>query len=93
MTANDHPHDEPSLKEIPLNWRTLPRMPALMLIHLYQKLLSPALPSGTCRFHPTCSHYSFQAIAKYGLIKGGALSVWRVLRCQPFSPGGFDPVP
>jgi hypothetical protein len=93
MTTIDHQHAEPSLKEIPLNWRTIPRMPALILICLYQKLISPALPSGTCRFHPSCSHYSYQAIAKYGLIKGGALSVWRVLRCQPLSPGGFDPVP
>jgi len=94
MTAiNDHQHAEASPKEIPLNWRTIPRMPALILIRLYQKLISPALPAGTCRFHPSCSHYSYQAIAQHGLIKGGALSVWRVLRCQPFNPGGFDPVP
>jgi putative membrane protein insertion efficiency factor len=93
MTTIDHQHEEPSLKDIPLNWRTIPRLPVLFLIRLYQKIISPALPAGTCRFHPTCSHYSFQAIAKYGLIKGGALSVWRVLRCQPLNPGGFDPVP
>ena len=93
MQPTDHTHEEPSLRDIPLTWRTIARMPVLFLIRLYQKLISPALPAGTCRFHPTCSHYSYQAIAKYGLIKGGALSIWRVLRCQPFSPGGFDPVP
>ena len=86
-------HGEPSLREIPLTWRTLPRMPVLVLIRLYQRLVSPALPAGTCRFEPTCSHYSYQAIAKYGLVKGSALSIWRVLRCQPFNPGGYDPVP
>ncbi len=90
---HEHQHEDPSLREIPLNWRTLPRMPVLVLIRLYQKLISPALPSGTCRFYPSCSHYSYQAIARYGLIKGIPLSVWRVLRCQPFNPGGYDPVP
>lgn len=92
---HDHNHHspEPSLREIPFNWRTAPRFPALVLIRLYQRLISPALPSGTCRFYPTCSHYSYQAIAKHGLIKGTLLSIWRILRCQPFHPGGYDPVP
>jgi len=92
LTAHLHDH-EPALREIPIRLGTLPRLPVLALIRLYQLLISPALPAGTCRFQPTCSHYSYQAIARYGLIKGGALSVWRILRCQPFSPGGFDPVP
>ncbi|MGD2162420.1 MAG: membrane protein insertion efficiency factor YidD [Anaerolineales bacterium] len=86
-------HDEPSLREIPLTLSNLPRLPFLALIRLYQTLISPALPAGTCRFTPTCSHYSYQAIAKYGALKGLGLSIWRILRCQPFSRGGYDPVP
>ena len=87
-------HDyEPALREIPIRLATLPRLPVLASIRFYQLLISPALPAGTCRFQPTCSHYSYQAIARYGLIKGGALSIWRILRCQPFNPGGYDPVP
>jgi putative membrane protein insertion efficiency factor len=65
---------------------------ALGLIRFYQKLISPLLPSA-CRFYPTCSHYGYEAIAKYGLIKGGWLTVKRIARCQPFHPGGYDPVP
>ncbi|MBE7554243.1 MAG: membrane protein insertion efficiency factor YidD [Anaerolineales bacterium] len=65
---------------------------ALALIRFYQKFISPALPPA-CRFYPTCSHYSYQAIEKYGLIKGGWLAVKRLGRCHPFHPGGYDPVP
>ncbi|MGB2897521.1 MAG: membrane protein insertion efficiency factor YidD [Anaerolineales bacterium] len=79
--------------DIPITLTNLPRLPFLMLIRLYQKVISPALPTGTCRFEPSCSHFSYQAIAKYGIIKGGALSIWRILRCQPLHPGGYDPVP
>ena len=94
-TIDPHPHvhDEPRLRDIPLTWRTLPSMPALALIRLYQIGVSPILPGETCRFQPTCSHYSYQAILKYGALKGSLLSIWRILRCQPFNPGGFDPVP
>ena len=84
---------EPGLREIPLTLNNLPRLPALALIRFYQLTLSRGLPSGTCRFSPTCSHYAYQAIAKHGLIRGSGLAIWRVLRCQPFSRGGFDPVP
>lgn len=91
-TEHVHLH-EPALREIPLRLETLPRLPALALIRLYQSTLSRALPAGTCRFYPTCSHYSYQAIAKYGLLKGSGLAVRRILRCQPFNPGGYDPVP
>lgn len=90
----DHsPGAEPALRDIRLTVGNLPRLPVLALIRLYQLTISRALPAGTCRFFPTCSHYSYQAIAKHGLLRGGWLSVWRVLRCQPFSPGGYDPVP
>jgi hypothetical protein len=70
----------------------LPRLPLLALIRAYQLTISRALPAGTCRFYPTCSHYGYQAIAKYGLFKGGWMAIWRVLRCQPFNAGGYDPV-
>lgn len=83
---------EPRLKDIPPTWANLPRLPVLALIRLYQMTISRALPGGVCRFYPTCSHYAYQAIAKYGVWKGGWMAVWRVLRCQPFHPGGYDPV-
>lgn len=66
--------------------------PALTLIRLYQRLISPMLPP-TCRFQPTCSEYGYEAISTHGLFKGGRLAIWRVLRCNPFCKGGYDPVP
>ncbi|NMC11989.1 MAG: membrane protein insertion efficiency factor YidD [Chloroflexi bacterium] len=84
---------EPRLRDIPLNWRNIPRYPLLALIRLYQMTISRALPPNTCRFYPSCSHYGYQAIYKYGLIKGSLMTMWRVLRCNPFNPGGYDPVP
>jgi len=84
---------EPALREVPITLANLPRLPVLALIRFYQMTVSRVLPDGTCRFYPTCSHYSYQAIAKYGLVRGGGLAIWRILRCQPFNPGGFDPVP
>ena len=65
---------------------------ALLLIRFYQKFISPGLPSA-CRFYPTCSHYGYQAIEKHGFLAGGWLAVKRIGRCQPFHPGGYDPVP
>lgn len=64
----------------------------LGLIRLYQRTVSPALPP-SCRFVPSCSEYAHRAIAKYGLWKGGWMALKRVLRCHPFNPGGYDPVP
>ncbi len=61
-------------------------------IRLYQMTLSQVLPP-SCRFYPSCSEYTLQAIAKYGVLKGGWLGVKRILRCHPFHPGGYDPVP
>lgn len=63
----------------------------IFLIKVYQNFISPALPP-TCRFTPTCSEYTKQSIEKYGVIKGGILAVKRILRCNPFSIGGDDPV-
>lgn len=65
----------------------------LALIRLYQRTLARTLPANSCRFYPTCSHYGYQAIERYGVIKGGWLAVKRIARCQPFDPGGYDPVP
>lgn len=64
----------------------------LFLIRLYQRTVSEVLPS-TCRFYPSCSEYGYQAIARYGVLKGGWLAIRRVLRCHPLNPGGYDPVP
>jgi len=61
------------------------------LIRLYQMIISP-LKGQTCRFYPSCSEYSVQALQKYGLIKGSWKSIKRILRCHPFNPGGHDPV-
>ena len=63
------------------------------LIKFYRKYLSGLKGGPTCKFTPTCSEYAIQAIEKYGVLKGGILSVWRILRCNPFSKGGYDPVP
>lgn len=91
---HEHRHPtEPRLRDLPFNLLTLPRWGLLGLIRLYQKIISPALPANTCRFYPTCSHYGYQAIYKYGVLKGGVMAAWRVLRCNPFNPGGYDPVP
>jgi putative membrane protein insertion efficiency factor len=61
------------------------------LIFVYQKLISP-FTSPSCRFYPTCSVYARLAIAKYGILRGGMLSLVRVLKCHPFHPGGYDPL-
>jgi len=63
----------------------------ILLIRGYKKLISPMLPP-SCRFYPTCSEYSIQALEKYGVIKGGAKTIWRILRCNPFNKGGYDPI-
>jgi len=84
---------EPRLRDIPFQVKTLPQWILLAAIRLYQLILSPALPTDTCRFYPTCSHYGYQAIYKYGALKGGWMAFKRVLKCNPFNPGGIDPVP
>lgn len=65
----------------------------MWLIGLYRKYLSPLKPRPTCRFTPTCSAYACEAFEKRGFFAGFILMIWRVLRCSPLSPGGYDPVP
>jgi uncharacterized protein len=62
------------------------------LLTFYKRLLSPLLPA-SCRFVPSCSEYAAEAVARHGLLRGSALGLWRLLRCNPFSRGGYDPVP
>ncbi len=77
----------------------LPKKIAVFIIKGYQKTVSPdhgiikkAFPYGCCRYTPTCSEYGLAAIEKYGVIKGGIKTIWRLLRCNPFSKGGYDPL-
>jgi len=77
-----------------------PRTLVLKLIRWYQRVWSPdhsarkaEYPHGYCRYYPTCSEYGYEAVERYGIVKGSALAFWRILRCNPWSPGGHDPVP
>jgi len=65
---------------------------ALAVLRFYKRAISPYLPDA-CRYTPTCSVYAMQAIEKYGALKGSFLALKRLLRCNPFFPGGYDPVP
>lgn len=65
----------------------------ITIIRFYQQYLSALKGGPTCRFVPSCSAYAIEAITKYGALKGSALALWRILRCNPFSKGGYDPVP
>ena len=83
------------MKKLPYFSRFL----ALKFIRLYQKTLSfdhglfkQLFPYGYCRFTPTCSEYGYQAVEKYGIIKGGLMAFWRIIRCNPFNHGGHDPL-
>lgn len=65
----------------------------ILPIRFYRKYISPLKSSPSCRFYPTCSAYAIEAIEKRGVVVGTMLAIWRILRCNPFSKGGFDPVP
>ena len=95
MTPEFHLHDyshEPRLRDLPRTIWNMPRITLLSLIRLYQMTISKGIPENTCRFYPSCSHYGYQAIYKHGALKGSVMATWRVLRCNPFNPGGYDPV-
>ena len=64
---------------------------AILPIRFYQRVISPAVPQ-RCKYHPSCSAYAVQAIQGYGILRGSVLAAWRLLRCNPFSHGGYDPV-
>ncbi|MDD2991931.1 MAG: membrane protein insertion efficiency factor YidD [Pygmaiobacter sp.] len=64
----------------------------LALLRGYKKYISPSL-GNNCRFLPTCSEYAMEAVERHGILKGGLLSIWRILRCNPFGRRGYDPVP
>jgi len=64
----------------------------IVFIRFYQVFISPLKPP-TCRFYPSCSHYGLEAIQRFGAAKGSILTIKRILKCHPFHPGGFDPVP
>jgi len=70
---------------------TSPRSLVLLPIRLYQRLISPALGS-RCRYYPSCSEYAAQAVGTFGILRGSVLAFWRLLRCNPWSRGGFDPI-
>ncbi|MDR1909361.1 MAG: membrane protein insertion efficiency factor YidD [Spirochaetaceae bacterium] len=80
------------LRAAPLGALSVPRGIAVGLIRFYQRAISPHFPA-SCRYHPTCSAYAAEAIAKYGLLKGVFLAIKRILRCHPLHEGGYDPVP
>jgi putative membrane protein insertion efficiency factor len=75
-----------------MNPRRWPRLVVMGLIRAYQMTLSHRMIT-QCRFTPTCSRYTFEAVERYGALKGSWLGAKRILRCHPFHPGGFDPVP
>lgn len=64
----------------------------LAIISFYQRRISKLKTVRTCRFYPTCSQYSYEAIDKYGAFKGGLMAIKRILKCNPFHPGGYDPL-
>ena len=68
------------------------KRPLMLFIYIYKKFISPVLPR-VCRFYPSCSGYAYDAIELHGASKGVLLAVLRILRCHPFNPGGYDPVP
>jgi putative membrane protein insertion efficiency factor len=65
---------------------------ALWLISFYRRRISPMTPP-SCRFQPSCSEYAYEAVSRYGILKGGGLAAWRILRCNPWGGSGWDPVP
>ena len=66
------------------------KYPAIAVVYAYRWLISPLIPAGTCKYHPSCSQYAVDALKKYGLVRGSLKAAWRILRCNPWSHGGVD---
>ena len=72
--------------------RFAPKNLLIALFRFYQKAKPPGM-GGSCKYIPTCSAYGIEAVRRFGALRGGLLAIWRILRCNPFSKGGYDPVP
>ncbi len=70
--------------------RSVPALLGIALVYLYRYTFGLLVPTGTCKYHPSCSQYAIDALRKHGLVKGSALAGWRLLRCNPWSHGGVD---
>jgi putative membrane protein insertion efficiency factor len=99
MNEHDPSHEadcqtcDPELSDLPKRLSNLPRLLILLVIKAYQKTVSNNFAAEYLSVLSTCSHYTYQAVYKYGAVKGGWMGVKRIVRCNPFNPGGFDPVP
>nr|WP_321466513.1 membrane protein insertion efficiency factor YidD [uncultured Desulfobulbus sp.] len=92
MSSDDHQSANPQTGGCArFSWRTLPRVCLIAVFKGYQYIISPLFPP-VCRFVPSCSQYAIEAVRKYGVFRGTLLAAWRILRCHPFSRGGYDPV-
>ena len=76
---------------MPVSMRSVVQLVVLRLLRAYKWAISPMFPPA-CRYVPTCSEYAMEAVERYGALRGGAMAVWRLLRCHPFADGGYDPV-
>jgi putative membrane protein insertion efficiency factor len=90
-TGPDACREGVEMKGISVFLKRLPRKLAIICITIYRRAISPLLPP-SCRFTPTCSEYALTAIQSFGVVKGGWLAAKRILRCNPWHPGGYDPV-
>ena len=90
MESVQQPDEAPAQNrpESQVNMRSV----ALGMIRFYKRFISPGLGSN-CRFYPSCSEYTYQAVEKYGVLRGSLMGGWRIMRCNPFNKGGYDPVP
>ena len=79
------------MRRLPEKLARLPALIPILALRAYQRFVSPALPR-RCKYEPTCSAYAAEALRTHGVLRGLALAVWRVLRCNPWSHGGHDPV-
>jgi hypothetical protein len=84
------PHSRPTKSGS--RWRRIVNATPIAFIRLYQKFISPLLPPA-CRFYPSCSAYAVGCYQHHGFLRATGLTIWRIMRCNPFNSGGFDPVP